>query len=76
DKEFLREGARSQRVRHIIACIVQMAQALAIEVVCEGVETVEQVELLRQIGCSIGQGYYYSKPISAKEFLEKYMPAL
>lgn len=72
DKGFLNEGAQSERVRDIIACIVQMTQKLDIQVVCEGVETEEQVELLRQIGCEIGQGYYYSKPIPVNEFHQKY----
>ncbi|MEG1824272.1 MAG: GGDEF domain-containing phosphodiesterase [Cloacibacillus sp.] len=72
DKGFLNEGAESERVRDIIACIVQMTQKLNIQVVCEGVETMEQVELLRQIGCEIGQGYYYSKPIPVDEFHKKY----
>lgn len=49
-----------------------MAEGLGINVVCEGVETKEQVEALQHIGCNYVQGYYYSRPISAKAFFEKY----
>ena len=37
-------------------------------IVCEGVETAEQVEFLTNIGCDIAQGYYYAKPMPMNEF--------
>ncbi|MBR6329656.1 MAG: EAL domain-containing protein [Lachnospiraceae bacterium] len=59
--------------RVILQKIVEMAQAMNVDCICEGVETAEQEELLREIGCRYAQGYHYSKPIPADEFVEKFM---
>ena len=57
----------------IMQKIVEMARALGIKVVCEGVETQEQIDMLKEIGCRMVQGYYYSKPIPFAEFMDKYL---
>ena len=57
----------------ILEKIVEMAQAMGVDCICEGVETPEQEELLRKIGCRYAQGYLYSKPIPMEEFIEKFM---
>jgi EAL domain-containing protein (putative c-di-GMP-specific phosphodiesterase class I) len=49
-----------------------MATELNINVICEGVETKEQVEMLKGFGCHAVQGYYYGKPMPVDEFIEKY----
>ena len=49
-----------------------MAKGLKIKVICEGVETKEQIDTLRDLGCTMVQGYYYDKPIPMDDFLEKY----
>ena len=46
-----------------------MALSLNIEVVAEGVENMEQIEILRNYGCHYFQGYYFSKPIRKKTFI-------
>jgi EAL domain-containing protein (putative c-di-GMP-specific phosphodiesterase class I) len=46
---------------------MKMAIGLGTETVCEGVETKEQVEFLREIGCTRIQGYYYSRPLPFEE---------
>ena len=51
----------------IIRAALSLARELSIEVVVEGVETVEQLELLRGWGCRIAQGYYFAKPVSAAD---------
>ncbi|MGN0379440.1 MAG: putative bifunctional diguanylate cyclase/phosphodiesterase [Butyrivibrio sp.] len=66
DKQFLDNS--SERSRFIIKTIVNLAHGLGMTVVCEGVETDEQVRFLRQIGCDIAQGYYYAKPVPMPEF--------
>lgn len=48
--------------------MVQMAQKLGVSVVAEGVEQREQVEFLREIGCDLIQGFYYSPPLSTEKF--------
>lgn len=66
DKKFLDDA--SERSRFIITSIIKMAHGLNIEVVCEGVETEEQVDFLRRVGCDIAQGYFYSRPIPMADF--------
>lgn len=67
DRDFFM-ASKNIRARAIIEVIVQMAHTLGMTVVCEGVETKEQVEFLSNIGCDKAQGYYYSKPIPQGEF--------
>ena len=46
---------------------------IKISVIAEGVETLSQLQLLKDLGCDIVQGYYFSRPIPATEFEEKYL---
>lgn len=70
DKEFFSESITSESSKWILRMIIEMAEGLGIRVICEGVETKEQVEMLRRIGCRYVQGYYYSKPIPAENYVE------
>lgn len=72
DREFLSESITSETSVWILQKIIEMAMGLGITVVCEGVETKEQIDLLKKLGCNYVQGYYFSKPISTGEFIEKY----
>lgn len=45
-----------------------MAKKIKVDTVAEGVETKEHVALLKELGCDIAQGYYYSKPVTVSEF--------
>ena len=49
--------------------IVDLAHALNLEVIAEGVETAQQVVELKKIGCEYAQGYFYSKPVAKHEFM-------
>ena len=51
--------------------IAHMAKELGVMVVAEGVETEQQYEYLKQMGCDIIQGYYFDKPIIKEAFFEK-----
>ena len=48
--------------------IVDLAQDLNAQIVCEGVETDADVELMREIGANVAQGYRYAKPVPEPEF--------
>ena len=72
DREFFSESIASESSTWILRKIIEMANGLGIRVICEGVETKEQVEMLQKIGCRYVQGYYYSKPIPAEKFVETY----
>ena len=60
----------SLRSRRIIRSIISMAKEISMVTICEGVETQEQVDFLRGIGCDRMQGYYFSKPLPYEELLE------
>lgn len=68
DREFLNETTQSQRSSIIIQKIVEMAKKMKIGTLCEGVETIQQAEFLKNIGCDMAQGYLFSKPIPMSEF--------
>ncbi|MBP5383407.1 MAG: GGDEF domain-containing protein [Lachnospiraceae bacterium] len=72
DRGFLNETNASETGKFILKKIVEMADGLGVKVICEGVETLEQAEMLMEIGCNYAQGYLYSKPIPMEEFIEKY----
>ena len=75
DRGFLL-GVSSQeqsRFRLILKEIVQIARQLSISTVAEGVETAEDEQLIREIGCDFGQGYRYSRPICADDFDRAFM---
>ncbi|MBR1693014.1 MAG: GGDEF domain-containing protein [Lachnospiraceae bacterium] len=73
DKDFFSESITSNSSILILTKIIEMAEGLGIHVLCEGVETKEQVHLLRDIGCQYVQGYFYSKPIPLNDFIQKYV---
>ncbi|MEG7529915.1 MAG: EAL domain-containing protein [Hungatella sp.] len=68
DMNFLSDFKQSKRSAIILASVVQMAEQLNMQVIAEGVETKEQMEYLRSIGCDKIQGYYYSKPLNPTEY--------
>ena len=72
DRGFLDESTQSESGKFILRKIVEMAEGLNLKVICEGVETHEQVEMLLDIGCVYAQGFLYSRPIPIEEFMEKY----
>lgn len=74
DKSFIQDITRSNGDKNIAITILLMAHNLGLRVIAEGVETKEQLEILRKYNCDEAQGYYFSKPLSANDlalFLEK-----
>ena len=68
DMRFLSDiGSRSKK---ILASVVNMAKAIGIHTLAEGVETKEQKTFLRNIGCEMLQGYYYAKPMDGSLYVE------
>ena len=66
DMKFL--SSISIRSRRIIAAIVNMAKSLGIHTLAEGIETAEQFEFLKSVGCEMVQGYYFAKPMDSTSF--------
>lgn len=71
DKSFVDE-TYSKNGKIFIETIVKMGQMLNMKIVAEGVENSNQVEYLKSISCDLYQGYYFSKPLSAKDFEDFY----
>ncbi|WP_418474255.1 putative bifunctional diguanylate cyclase/phosphodiesterase [Frisingicoccus sp.] len=68
DMNFLAmNGENEHRGIDILRSVIQLADKMQIAVIAEGVETREQIELLRKMGCVYGQGYYYYRPMPMKE---------
>jgi EAL domain-containing protein (putative c-di-GMP-specific phosphodiesterase class I) len=68
DQSFVRNMANSHGDQAIAEAIIVMAHKLGIKVVAEGVETVEQRDMLLAAGCDFGQGYLFAKPMPADQF--------
>jgi PAS domain S-box-containing protein/diguanylate cyclase (GGDEF)-like protein len=69
DRCFVKEITHSAEDALLSKLIVQISQTLGLQVVAEGVETEAQYHLLRRLNCDYLQGYYFSKPVPANEFL-------
>ena len=68
DRAFIKEMDRNPEDQTIVKAILAMAKTLNIEVIAEGVERVEQLDLLKSFGCGLAQGFFFSKPVPAAEF--------
>ena len=64
DRSFIHSMTRNEESAELVRTIINMAQNLGLQAVAEGVETHEQLERLRDLGCSYTQGYLFAKPLS------------
>ena len=71
DMKFARTVDKDQKQFHLVKCIVEFSMYLEVATVAEGVENREQYEAMKEAGCDMVQGYYFSKPVTEEEF-EKY----
>ncbi len=67
DQSFVRDIFRNDNHRSVVQAIYSLAKSFRYKIIAEGVETEEQLEILKNIGCDEFQGYYYHKPMSAEE---------
>jgi diguanylate cyclase (GGDEF)-like protein len=67
DRSFVRDIATDPSDHAIVSAIVAMARSLNIQVVAEGIETWQQLEILRNMGCSLAQGFLFARPCPAAE---------
>jgi len=70
DRSFIRDIATSDNARAIVGAAIAMVHALNKQIVAEGVETDDQLALLRRWGCDAIQGYFLSTPVPAEDFAE------
>jgi EAL domain-containing protein (putative c-di-GMP-specific phosphodiesterase class I) len=74
DRSFLPVAGDASDAATLCAAILAMGQALRMTVVAEGVETQEQVQFLKAHGCELVQGYYFSRPESPQDIVQRYGP--
>ena len=67
DKSFVRSMCSDRRTRAIVEAVVKLGATLDIDVVAEGIETAVQEQLVRELGCPLGQGYWYARPLSESD---------
>jgi EAL domain-containing protein (putative c-di-GMP-specific phosphodiesterase class I) len=70
DRAFIQGVAESQVDLAIVRAIIDLAQAIGLSAVAEGVEIEDQAAELNMLGCPVGQGFYFSQPLPAGEFGE------
>ena len=75
DRAFLTEMAQGSNLRQktVMEMVIALTGRLRITTVAEGVETEEDERLIRELGFDMGQGYYYSRPVSAEQFDRRFM---
>ncbi len=72
DRSFIQSVIQDNRNAAIVTTIISLAHSLGIDVIAEGVETIEQIEFLKKKHCLKAQGYYFSKPITPEQIEKLY----
>lgn len=76
DRSFIKVMGKNKKVEAIVSAINTMAKTLNMEVVAEGIETEEQLNLIKQLDCNVAQGYFFDKPLSAEEVERKWLQTI
>ena len=69
DRSFIQELTNSKRAKSLAKGIIKLADSLKLAVVAEGIEDAKTRDKLKKIGCQVGQGFYWSPPVTGSEFL-------
>ena len=76
DRSFISQMTEETESAEIVRTILLLARNLKLDVVAEGIETITQQDILKDLNCDYGQGYYFSRPLDvepAKQFIEDWM---
>jgi len=76
DRSFIQKLPGQEEDTELVRAIIVMADHLKLQVVAEGIETQEQAQLLESMGCRLGQGYYFSRPVDAEQAEELFSKGL
>ena len=68
DMGFIQDNGETEKSRVVIESIVSMTKRLGMPIIVEGVETKEQYDSLKDLGCEYVQGFYFSRPIGVEKF--------
>ncbi len=67
DRSFINPLETDPVSREIVSAVIRIAKAKGIEIIAEGIENASQADILRESGCNYGQGYFFAKPLPAKD---------
>jgi PAS domain S-box-containing protein len=70
DRSFVGSMMERRESRKIVSAVVGLGQSLGLETIAEGVETAEQAEMLLALGCEMGQGWHFGRPVAAEQLSE------
>ena len=70
DRSFVRDLVTDSSDLAIVSAIIAIAKQLQIQVIAEGIEGYQQAEILRRLGCAVGQGFLFARPMPADQCLE------
>ena len=70
DRAFVADLSSLSGAAAVVQTIISMAEKLGMSTIAEGVETQHQADLLKEVGCTVAQGYLYAKPMPASDFIE------
>jgi EAL domain-containing protein (putative c-di-GMP-specific phosphodiesterase class I)/GGDEF domain-containing protein len=70
DMMFIKNIETDKNIRELVRSTIEIGHILGMEVVAEGVETKEALEILKNLGCDYAQGYYFTKPLIYKDFIK------
>ena len=71
DKSFVKGLGENAMDTALVRMIIDLCHTLGVEVLAEGIETSEQAVLLRDMGCDLGQGYYFARPLPGEELAKR-----
>ena len=73
DREFILNIESEEKSVHLVELIIDIAKDINVPVIAEGVENENQLKLLKELGCTLVQGYYFSRPLPADDFSNKFL---
>jgi len=71
DRSFVAQLGISRKAEVVVGAIIRLARDIGLGIIAEGIETEQQLEHLRDLGCDIGQGYYFSPALSREDLLSR-----
>ena len=71
DKSFVEGLGEDASDEALVGMIIDLCHTLDLDVLAEGIETPEQADLLKDMGCDLGQGYYFARPLPSEQFAER-----
>ncbi len=73
DISFVQAMHKDESSKILVNTIIAMARTLGLETIAEGIETEAQAQLLKELGCACGQGYYFGRPVAPEEFAQTWL---